>query len=76
MTPNKDMFNDIDIKRQNKVKIQNGEFISASGLGTIRVETKKGKKVICEVLHVSQVDQNLLRVGQLMEYKYSLHVES
>jgi len=44
MTPNKDMFNDIDIKRQNKVKIQNGEFISTSGLGTIRVEIKKGKK--------------------------------
>jgi hypothetical protein len=37
VTPNKGMFNDIDIKRQNKVMIQNGEFISASGLGTIGV---------------------------------------
>ena len=76
VTPNKGMFNDIDIKRQNKVKIQNGEFISASGLGTIGVETKKGKKVICEVMHVPQVDRNLLSVGQLIEHRYSLHVES
>jgi hypothetical protein len=32
--------------------------------------------VICEVMHVPQVDRNLLSVGQLMEHRYSLYVES
>jgi len=52
MKPSKDLFNDIDTKRQTRVKIDNGEFMSASGLGSIGVETKKGKEVIREVMHM------------------------
>jgi len=37
------MFNNIDTMRQTRVKIENEEFMSTSGLGTIRFETKKGK---------------------------------
>jgi hypothetical protein len=39
----KNMFNNIDTMRQTRVKIENEEFMSTSGLGTIRFETKKGK---------------------------------
>jgi hypothetical protein len=39
----KNLFNDIDTMRQTRVKIENEEFTSTSGLGTIRFETKKGK---------------------------------
>ena len=52
MTQNKDMFNDIDPKRKTRVKIEKEEFISASDLGTIGVETKNGKEVICKVMNV------------------------
>ena len=52
MKPGENMFNDIDIKRQTRVKIENGEFISAGGLGIIGVETTNGKQVIHEVMHV------------------------
>jgi hypothetical protein len=43
MKPNKDLFNDIDTKRQTGVKIENEEFMSASGLGSIGVKTKRRK---------------------------------
>lgn len=44
MKPSKNMFNNIDIKRQTRVKIENGEFTS--------VETTNGKQVIHEVMNV------------------------
>jgi len=75
MKPNKDLFNDIDTKRQTRVKIENGEFISASGLGSIGVETKKRKEVIREVMHMPQADQNLLSSRKLMKHRYSLNFE-
>jgi hypothetical protein len=43
MKPNKDLFTNIDTKRQTRVKIENGEFMSASGLGSIGVKTKRRK---------------------------------
>jgi hypothetical protein len=52
MKPNKDLFTNIDTKRQTRVKIENGEFISAGGLGIIGVETTNGKQVIHEIMHV------------------------
>jgi hypothetical protein len=75
MKPNKDLFNDIDTKRQTGVKIENEEFMSASGLGSIGVKTKRRKWVICEVMHMPQANQNLLSSRQLIEHGYLLNFE-
>ncbi|XP_022843422.1 uncharacterized protein LOC111366977 [Olea europaea var. sylvestris] len=66
MTKDEIIFYSLD-KINTKIKIGNGNFIEATGKGTIVVDTKKGKRYINEVLLVPTIDQNLLSVGQMME---------
>lgn len=43
--------------------------------GSIGVDTKKGRKVIVDVLFVPELDQSLLSIGQLLGHGYVLHFE-
>ena len=51
----------------------NGAVVQAHGKGTIEVQTKGGSRTIKDVLHVPDLEQNLLSVGQLVEHGYGLH---
>jgi hypothetical protein len=74
MTPEKKIFLDIDTSFHSKVKMRNGVVVDVKGKGNVQVETK-GLKKIREVLFVSELNQNLLSIGQLMEHDYALHFE-
>ena len=45
------------------MKIDNGEYISVKGKGTISIERISGTKLIRDVLFVPNISQNLLSVG-------------
>ena len=72
MTSNEKIFQNIDKSVKTKVKLGDGALVEAEGLGTIAVNTKKGTRLISDVLLVPKLDTNLLSVGQMMEKGYSL----
>ena len=50
----------------------NGALVDAKGKGNISINMKGCGKQIHDVLYVSDLEENLLSVGQLMENDYSL----
>ena len=50
----------------------NGALVDAKGKGTISINMKGSSKQIHDVLYVTDLEENLLTVGQLMENGYSL----
>lgn len=75
MTSNEKIFQDIDKSVTTKVKLGDGSLVEAEGLGTIAVNTKKGTRLISDVLLVPKLDTSLLSVGQMIEKGYSLVFE-
>ncbi|XP_059627041.1 uncharacterized protein LOC132269821 [Cornus florida] len=75
MTGDKNIFLEIDSSSNSQVRMENGALVQANGKGTIAIETKKGRKHIRDVLLVSDLEQNLLSVGQLVEHGYSIHFD-
>ena len=65
----------MDTSPNSQVKMENGALVQAKGNGIIVVETKKGARYISDVLLVSDLEKNLLSVGQLVEHGYSIHFE-
>ncbi|KAF8402904.1 hypothetical protein HHK36_010996 [Tetracentron sinense] len=68
MTGNQSIFVNMDTFTNSQVRMRNGVLVQAKGKGTIAIETKKGAKYIQDVLLVPDLEQNLLSVGQLVEY--------
>ncbi|RVW92743.1 putative disease resistance protein [Vitis vinifera] len=58
-----------------KERIGNGEYIPMMGKGTVAIESQTGLKLIFDVLFVSDIDQNLLNVGQLVEKGFKVYFE-
>jgi len=75
MTNDQKLFKELDKTIISKVKIGNGDFISVKGKGTIAIESLKGLKHISDVLYVSDIDQNLLSVAQLVEKGFKVIFE-
>jgi transposase InsO family protein len=71
MTSNEGIFVDME-DSNSKVRLGNGDVVNVKGKGRIGVQTKKGSRLIRDVMHVPDLDQNLLSVGQLLENNYSL----
>ena len=76
MTRDRSRFVDLDESIKTQVKMGNGVIVQAQGLGTIGVQTKRGKKFIDEVLFVPDLEQNLLSLGQLLEHDYALNFDN
>ena len=55
-----------------KVRIDNGDLITVEGKGTIAIESCVNTKLIYDVLYVSEIHQNLLSVGQLIEKEFKI----
>jgi len=72
MTHDKGMFVKLDITRFSTVRIRNGDYIEVKGIGDIAIDSDPGKRIISDVLYVSEIDQNLLSVGQLLEKNYAV----
>ena len=75
MTSDEGVFLDMDHSIRSKVRLENGEDVEIKGKGSIGVETKQGNKAIQDVIYVSDLDENLLSIGQLLEHDYVLHFE-
>jgi transposase InsO family protein len=73
MTAKKEIFLNMDSSFNSRVRMGNGEMVEVKGKGSIGVQTKKGRKVMHDVLFVPDLNQNLLSLGQLLEHGYSLH---
>ena len=73
MTANKSILNNIDTSNLTRVKMGNGQLVDTLGRGTIAVHTKNGKMFIKDVMLVSDLKQNLLSLGQLIEHGYYLY---
>ena len=50
-------------------------LVEANGKGTIAINTKKGVRLIHDVLLVPKLAQNLLSIGQMIEKGYTLHFD-
>ena len=75
MTGDENIFAILDASSNSQVKMGNGALVQAKGKGTIAVETKRGTRYISDVLLVSDLEQNLLSVGQMVEHGYVVHFE-
>ena len=75
MTYDQGLFRELDKTTVSKVRIGNGEYISARGKWTIAIESLSGLKLILDVLFVPNIDQNLLSIGQLLEKGFKVLFE-
>nr|KYP56111.1 Retrovirus-related Pol polyprotein from transposon TNT 1-94 [Cajanus cajan] len=75
MAKDQSIFKDIDKSVKVKVRLGNGTMVESQGKNTVMVETKKGTRLIKDMLLVPNLKENLLSIGQMMENGYSLHFE-
>ncbi|GAU40816.1 hypothetical protein TSUD_398000 [Trifolium subterraneum] len=68
MTGNKSILTDFNKCLNTRIKLANGNFIAAEGMGNVVIQRSNGKKADIEkVLYVPGMKCNLMSVGQLLE---------
>ena len=72
MTKHLSIFTSIDRSIQLKVVLGNGAVVRAKGNGTVTVSTKRGTKLITNVLYIPELYQNLLSVAQMLRNGYAV----
>jgi len=72
MTKYLSIFISIDIIAQSKVKLENDEVVHTKGKETIYIRTKRGTKIITNVLYILELDQDLLSVTQMLRNGYAV----
>lgn len=72
MTRYLSIFTSIDTSVQPKIKLGNGEIVQAKGKGEVAINTRKGTKIISNVLYIPELDQNLLSVAQMTKNGYGV----
>lgn len=50
------IFASIDTSVQQKIKLGNGEIMQAKGKGHVAINTKKGTKIIANILYIPELD--------------------
>ena len=76
MTHNSKVFRELDTSINVSIRMGNGAIVKSVGRGTISIPTKKGMKLISDMLLVLELDQNLLSVSQMVSHGYSLVFEN
>lgn len=76
MTSDEKLFRELDRSLKSRVRIENGEYLPATGKGTIAIESFTGTKLISEVLFVLELDQSLLDLDSYskMDSNYFLKI--
>ncbi|CAN6718679.1 unnamed protein product [Malus baccata var. baccata] len=67
-----DLLVDIDKSIKAKVQVGTRVLVDVKGIGTLVIDTKKGKRYIREVMLVPGLAENLLSVGQMTKHRYFL----
>jgi len=75
MSPNLEIFKNLDKGCVTKVRVGNGELLAVKGKGTAAIQTSSGIKLLENVLYVPEIEHNFVRVGQLVDAGYSLLFE-
>jgi len=60
MTKSLSIFNSIHKSILLKVKLGNSNVMQAKGKGTIAISTKRGTKIVTNILYIPKLYQNLL----------------
>ncbi|KAI5322512.1 hypothetical protein L3X38_031584 [Prunus dulcis] len=72
MTGDKKLLVDIRTNMIGKVQMPTGELVDIARMGTLVIDTSKGRKHIKEVMYHPGLKENLLSVGQMDEHGYYL----
>ncbi|KAL0285423.1 UNVERIFIED_CONTAM: Retrovirus-related Pol polyprotein from transposon TNT 1-94 [Sesamum calycinum] len=55
------------------VKLGDNHIVKVEGKGSVAINTKKGTRIINDVMYIPNLRTNLFSVGQMMEKGYTLH---
>ncbi|KAI5348776.1 hypothetical protein L3X38_001663 [Prunus dulcis] len=72
MTGNVDLLVDVRTNVVGKVQMPTGALVNVAGMGSLVIDTTKGRKYIREVMYLPGLKENLLSVGQMDEHGYCL----
>ncbi|CAL9010026.1 unnamed protein product, partial [Prunus brigantina] len=72
MTGNVNLLVDVRTNVAGKVQMPTGDLVNVAGMGSLVIDTTKGRKYIREVMYLSGLKENLLSVGQMDEHGYYL----
>ncbi|KAL0326872.1 UNVERIFIED_CONTAM: Retrovirus-related Pol polyprotein from transposon TNT 1-94 [Sesamum angustifolium] len=73
MTYNKGAFQTLDESFKTNVKLGDNHIVKVEGKGLVAINTKKGTRIINDVMYIPNLRTNLFSVGQMMEKGYALH---
>ena len=60
MSPNLEIFRNLDKGCVTKVRVGNGELLAVKGKGTAAIQTSSGIKLLENVLYVPEIEHNLV----------------
>ncbi|CAL9020204.1 unnamed protein product [Prunus brigantina] len=72
MIGNLELLVDVRTNVAGKVQMPTGTLVSVAGIGSLRIDTAKGRKYIRDVMYLPGLKENLLSVGQMDEHGYCL----
>ncbi|CAL9011028.1 unnamed protein product, partial [Prunus brigantina] len=72
MTGNVDLLVDLRTNVAGQVQMPTGALVKVAGMGSLVIDTTKGRKYIREVMYLPGLKENLLSVGQMDEHGYFL----
>ncbi|KAK4380842.1 Retrovirus-related Pol polyprotein from transposon RE1 [Sesamum angolense] len=72
MTYNKGAFQTLDESFKTNVKLGDNHIVKVEVKGSIAINTKKGTRIINDVMYIPNLRTNLFSVGQMMEKGYTL----
>ncbi|XP_048431181.1 uncharacterized protein LOC125473010 [Pyrus x bretschneideri] len=72
MTGNVDLLVDMNTNVARKVQMPTGVLVNVAGMGSLEIETNRGRKYIREVMYLPGLKENLLSIGQMDEHGYYL----
>ncbi|CAN6706781.1 unnamed protein product [Malus baccata var. baccata] len=72
MTGNVDLLVDVNTNVAGKVQMPTEVLVNVAGMGSLEIETNRGRKYIREVMYLPGLKENLLSVRQMDEYGYYL----
>ncbi|KAL0441847.1 UNVERIFIED_CONTAM: putative mitochondrial protein [Sesamum radiatum] len=73
MTYNKGAFQTLDESFKTNVKLGDNHIVKVEGKGSVAINTKKGTRIINDVMYIPNLRTNLFSVGQMMEKGYTLY---
>ncbi|KAL0364509.1 UNVERIFIED_CONTAM: hypothetical protein Sangu_0548500 [Sesamum angustifolium] len=66
MTYNKGAFQTLDESFKTNVKLGDNHIVKVEGKGSVAINTKKGTRIINDVMYIPNLRTNLFSVGQMM----------